>query len=98
MRTTWDPEYALYTKRQELAKLEAELISVYYMSDAMVCDKYNVDYKDEAIEFIEEDMESLRDEIAKMEEKMLDPDAEMERAMYHPAFPTEQSFWNYKGC
>lgn len=98
MRTTWNPEHALYVKRQELAELEAELISVYYMSEAMVCAKYNVDYKDEAIEFIEEDMESLRDEIAKMEEKMLDPDAEHERGMYHPAFPTEQSFWNFKGC
>lgn len=83
--------------QKEVQNLENELINIYYMSDAMVCAKYNVDYKDEAIEFIEEDIEILRDEIAKMEEKMLDPDADMERAMYHPAFRTEASFWIYKG-
>jgi hypothetical protein len=98
MRTTWDPEYALYVKREELAKLDAELVSVYYMSEAEVCNKYNVDYKDEAITYIEEDMDSLRDEIARLEEKQLDPDAEHERGMYHYAFPTEQNYWNYKGC
>lgn len=87
----------LNEKREKLQTLENDLINIYYMSDAMVCDKYNVDYKDEAIEFIEEDMESLRDEIAKMEEKLLDPDAEMERAMYHPAFRTERDFAIYKG-
>lgn len=88
----------LNDKRKQLQALENDLINIYYMSDAMGCAKYNVDYKDEAIEFIEEDMESLRNEIAKLEEKMLDPDAEMERAMYHPAFRTEASFWSYKGC
>lgn len=93
-----NPQIVLQEKRKALAEQEANLIEVYYMSEAMVCDKYNVDYKDEAIEFIEEDMDSLRNEIARLEEKMLDPDAEVERALYHPAFATEQSFWAYKGC
>lgn len=88
----------IHDKRNRLAEREAELITLYYMSDEDACAKYNVDYKDEAIGLIEEDMESLRDEIAKMEEKMLDPDAEMERALYHPAFTTESDFWRYKGC
>jgi hypothetical protein len=66
------------------------------MTEEEACQRWNVDYKDEAIAIIEEKIESLRSDIARREEEELDPDAEMERAMYHPAFRSETDFWRFK--
>lgn len=90
-----NPHIELQDKRDNLAKQEANLIEVYYMSEDEACQRWNVDYKDEAIDIIEEAIESLRSDIATLEES-LEAEAEAERPMFHHAFPTETTFWRFK--
>lgn len=89
------PRYELQDKRKALAKAEAELTNIYYMSEEEACRAYNVNYKDDAIELMQEGIDEVKSEIAALEES-LEAEAEAERSMYHFAFPSERSFWIYK--
>ena len=55
----------------EIEKAEDELKAIETMTDGEVCDMYNVDYKNEAIKLINEDLAVLRsnleDEINRLE-------------------------------
>ena len=47
----------------EIEKAENELKAIETMTEGEVCDMYNVDYKNEAIKLINEDLTALRSEL-----------------------------------
>lgn len=54
--------------RRDLREAELELSDIYAMSEEAACFRYNVNNKDEAIEILEEVIQSLQAEIAEAEE------------------------------
>ena len=80
--------------QRRLKELKAELEDIYSMSEENACDLYHVDSKEEAITMAEEEIDSIQAQL----DKMLDPDAEVERGLFHFAFVSEPSYWRYKGC
>ena len=78
--------------RSKLADAEIELDDLYSMSDEAACFRYNTDSKESAIEMVRDWIEWLITDIERAEEAEATPNTE-----YHFAFPTEASFWNYKG-
>lgn len=78
--------------QRRLKELKAELEDIYSMSDENACDLYHVDSKAEVVEMAEEEIGSIQAQL----DKMLDPDAEVERGLFHFAFASETSYWRYK--
>lgn len=87
--------FELQDKRKALAEAEAELTNIYYMSEEEACQAYNVNYKDDIIELMQEKIDEVKSEIATLEES-LEAEADAERSMYHFAFPSERNFWDWK--
>lgn len=87
--------YELQDTRKALAEAEAELTNIYYMSEEEACQAYNVNYKDDIIELMQEKIDEVKSDIAALEES-LEAEAEAERPMFHHAFPTETTFWRFK--
>lgn len=80
--------------RTKASDLEIELSDLYAMSEERACDYYQVNYKEEAITLINEELAEAYKAIDEAEERER---AEMEDELYHFAFPTERDFWAYKG-
>lgn len=76
------------TQSQQLRDLNAELDDIYTMSEEAACFLYNVDTKEEIILILQEQIQAIEAEV----EEVGDDEAQL----YHFAFPTERSFWNYK--
>ena len=75
--------------RQKASDLEIELSDLYAMSEERACDYYNVDYKDEAIALINEDLVEVYEAIEKAEEMAR---AEEYKGWVDPAFRAQADF------
>lgn len=75
--------------RAKASDLEIELSDLYAMSEERACDYYNVDYKDEAIALINEELVEVYEAIEKAEEVAR---AEEYKGWADPAFRTQADF------
>lgn len=75
--------------RAKASDLEIELSDLYAMSEERACDYYQVDYKEEAITLINEELAEAYKAIDEAEEREI---AEMYKGWADPAFKTEADF------
>ena len=80
--------------RKQLATLEAEIAEIKAMPEAMVCERYHCDSASEILDIIiEDELNPILKAIEVYEEEL----NEVESYWGDPAFPTEQSYYNYIG-
>ena len=81
-----------YTINKELDQLYKELDELTTMSCQQACQKYNVDYKSEAIVAIQDEIESLEDEL----HEIIDEEDEYDACDAH-GFANETDYvrWRY---
>ncbi len=76
-------------KQAQIEELENELEDLYTMSEEAACFRYNVDYKQEAIDMLNEE---LREAYKALEDAELDEEAEQYRGWADPAFRSVADF------
>lgn len=75
--------------RNQIEELEGDLADLYTMSEEAACDRYNVDCKQEAIEILDEELQSTYKAI---EEAELAEEAKTYEGWCDPAFRTMADF------
>lgn len=81
----------------ELCKAYADLEDTEKMDDEAACFHCGTNTKQEALEGILEWIENLLSQIESAEVDEARAQRHTRARVYHDAFPTEQSFWAYKG-
>lgn len=77
--------------KREISQLEIELADVYSMSEESVIFRYNVDYKEEAIECLEDQIKTLYSRCEEIEYEM----ERIELPDDWPVFPTAEECFRY---
>lgn len=75
--------------KTKIEEVEMELADLYSMSEEAACFRYNVDYKEEAIDILKDELEDLYKVLA---EKEAEAEAEAYRGWADPAFASIAEF------
>jgi hypothetical protein len=75
--------------KTKIEEVEMELADLYSMSEEAACFRYNVDYKEEAIDILKDELEDLYKVLA---EKEAEAEAEAYRGWADPAFRSVADF------
>lgn len=76
-------------RKQEVVAIENELADLYAMSEEAACFRFNVDYKQEAIDILKEE---LREAYKALEEAKLEEEAKAYAGWVDPAFRSVADF------
>lgn len=79
--------------RTQIEELENELADLYSMSEEAACFRYNVDYKEEAIDILKDELEEAYKNLDKAERE---EEAEEYVGWCDPAFPTMADFYRMR--
>lgn len=79
--------------RTQIEELENELADLYSMSEEAACFRYNVDYKEEAIDILKDELEEAYKNLDKAERE---EEAEEYAGWCDPAFPTMADFYRMR--
>lgn len=77
------------TRKQEVVAIENEFADLYAMSEEAACFRYNVGYKQEAIDILKEE---LREAYKALEEAELEEEAKAYAGWVDPAFRSVADF------